>query len=258
MGYKPRTRSAENMVSEIEHVYRRHGTRYFYLCDDIFFIDKERARKFCRLLIERNLPVYFSAQTRAEMVDDDTLALVKKAGGQHIAVGVEVGNPEIRKLVRKGNTNDHVRHCAELIRRHGLRVVAFCMIGLPWEGPKEIEDTVNLIKEINPYIVFPYLPTPAVGTELASLMLERNPGGLLEYRDRCHIDTSAALSERMDEQEKKEVLTWALDEFVKVNRKSLLRDVVSRPRFYWALAQDMAFLRNPRFFFTYLKDYLAN
>ena len=256
MGYKPRVRSPENMINEIEEVYRRYRTRYFYVCDDIFFLYKERAREFCRLVIERKLPIYWSAQTRAEMVDGETLALMKKAGGQHIAVGVEVGNPQIRKLIRKGNTVEDVRRCASLIKENGLYMVAFCIIGLPWEGRREIEDTVNLIKEIKPYIVYPYLPTPAVGTELANIMLQKNPGGLEEFRDRCHIDTSAGLTERMEVEERREVLEWAIDEFVKINKKSLLGNILRRPRFYLALAHDMAFFKNPHFFFQYLKEYI--
>ncbi len=257
MGSKPRLRSAKNMVDEMEETYKKFGTRYFYICDDIFFIEKTRAHEFCHLLLERRLPIYWSAQTRAEMVDNETLALMKKAGGQHVAVGVEVGNPEIRKLIKKGNTVDDVRRCAKLIRENGLYMVAFCMIGLPWEGRKEIEDTVNLIKEIKPYIVYPYLPTPASGTELANIMLEKNPQGLEAYRDRCHIDTSAGLMEKMTPEEQKEILEWALNEFVKINRKSLLGNILKRPRFYWALAHDMAFFRHPGYLFGYLKDYLS-
>jgi radical SAM superfamily enzyme YgiQ (UPF0313 family) len=257
MGYNPRVRSAMNMVDEVEYVYKKYKTRYFYICDDIFFFYKERAHEFCRLLLERHLPVFWSAQTRAEMVDKETLALVKKAGGQHIAVGVEVGNTQIRKLIKKGNTVDDVRECARLIRESGLYMVAFCIIGLPWEGKGEIQDTVNLVKEIQPYIVYPYMPTPAVGTELAAVMLEKNPEGLQEFRDRCHIDTSAGITERVSQEERKAILEWALDEFVKINRKSLLGNILKRPNFYWALAQDMAFLRHPGYFLGYLKDYFA-
>lgn len=255
-GHRPRLRSAKDMVNEIEYVYERHGTRYFYICDDIFFIKKERAHEFCHLLLERKLPVYWSAQTRAEMVDDKTLSLMKKAGGQHIAVGVEVGNPEIRKLIKKGNTVGDVRNCARLIKKHGLYMVAFCMIGLPWEGRKEIEDTVNLVREIDPYIVYPYMPTPAAGTELAELVLQKNPKGLAEYRDRSHIDSSSVLSEKLAPEEKREIIDKAMAEFAKINRKSLLRNVLKRPGFYWALANDMSFFKNPRFFFQYVKEYI--
>lgn len=257
MGYKPRVRSAKNMVDEIEQVHKRYKTRYFYICDDIFFFYKDRAHEFCHLLIKRKLPVYWSAQTRSEMVDNETLALMKKAGGQHVAVGVEVGNPEIRKLIKKGNTVDDVRNCAKLIRENGLYMVAFCMIGLPWEGRKEIEDTVSLIKEIRPYIVYPYLPTPAADTELARLIAQKNPGGLEGYRDHCHIDTSAGLAGKMNPEEKRKVLEWALDEFVKINKKSLLANIAKRPGFYLALAYDMSFFKHPRFFFQYVKEFIG-
>ncbi len=257
MGYKPRTRSAQNIVDEIEQVHKRFGTRYFYLCDDIFFISKDRAQEFCERLIKKRLPVYFSAQTRAELVDEKTLALVKRAGGQHIAVGVEVGNPDIRKLIRKGNTVDDVRKCARMIRDAGLRMVAFTMVGLPWEGEKEIRQTVDLIKEIKPYIVFGYMPTPAAGTELKRIVEAKNPSGLEMFHDTCHIDASAGISINMSPEERRAILEWALDEFTAINKKSLFADVFSRPGFYWALAHDMGFFKRPGLVFKYLKDYLS-
>jgi anaerobic magnesium-protoporphyrin IX monomethyl ester cyclase len=257
MGYKPRLRSAENMVREIEETYKKYRTRYFYLCDDIFFINKERAIKFCQLLIKKQLPIFWSCQTRAEMVDLKVLKLAKKAGCQHVSVGVEVGNPHIRTLIKKGNTVEDVRRCAEIIHKADLRMVAFCLIGLPWEGQKEIEDTVNLIKEIKPHIVYPYLPTPASGTELAQLVLRKNPKGFAEYRDQCHDDTSAGMSEKLSPKEKKKITEWALNEFVKINKHNLILDLLKRPKFYWALASDLDFFRHPRFFFGYIKDYLS-
>lgn len=256
MGYRPRVRSAENMVAEMEEIYRKYKTRYFYVCDDIFFIDKKRAQKFCRILLKKKLPIYWSAQTRAEMVDEKTLRMAKAAGCQHIAVGVEVGNPQIRQLIKKGNTVDDVKRCAQLLHKVGLRMVAFCIIGLPGEGRKEIEDTVGLVKEIKPYIVYPYFPTPAAGTELAAIVEKKNPEGLAEYRDRNHLNPSAPLAEGMTQKERKEVIKWAVDEFVKINKNSLVVDILTRPRFYWALAQDMNFGKHPRYFFGYLKDYL--
>lgn len=237
MGYKPRLRSAQNLVSEIEDVYQKFKTRYFYLCDDIFFIDKFRAREFCQLLIKKKLPIYFSVQTRAELVDLETLKLVKKAGGQHIAVGVEVGDERVRKLIKKGNSVDDVKRCARLIKEAGLRLAAFCMIGLPWEEKKEIEATVNLIKEIKPYIIYPYVPHPSVGTELFN-------------------QVKKADSDKMKIKEQELAISWAMKELEKINKKSLIGDILLRPGFYLALASDMNFFKHPKYLLGYLKDYL--
>jgi len=58
-------------------------------------------------------------------------------------------------------------------------------------------------------------------------------------------------------EEKKEVIAWAMDEFVKINKKNLFFDILSRPKFYWALAYDMNFIKHPEFLFYYLKDYFS-
>jgi radical SAM superfamily enzyme YgiQ (UPF0313 family) len=254
MGYRPRVRSAANMIEEMESVFRRYGTRYFYICDDIFFIQKERAREFCRLLIGKGLPIYWSAQTRAEMVDDETLALMKKAGGQHVAVGVEVGNPRVRELIRKGNTVEDVVACSEMIRKHGLFMVAFCMVGLPWEGKQEIRETVRLIKRIKPYIVYSYLPTPSAGTELAQILMARNPDGWRAFRDKSPMSTSEVISERIPPEEKQEIVEWALGEFEKINKRAFRRTLIRRIPFYVAMAQDMHLFKHPEFLATYVKD----
>jgi len=159
-------------------------------------------------------------------------------------------------VIKKGNTVDDVRRCAKLLHKVGLRMVAFCIIGLPGEGKKEIEDTVNLVKEIKPYIVYPYFPTPAAGTELARIVEEKNPEGLVKYRDQNHLDPSAPLIDNMGPKEKKEIIRWAVEEFVKVNKNNLVIDVTQRPRFYLALASDMNFFKHPGFFLGYIKDYL--
>lgn len=253
-GYKPRLRSAENMVEEMEYVHKNYGTHYFYMCDDIFFYKKERVVQFCDLLIQKKLPIYWSAQTRAELVDDEMLSKMKRAGGQHVAVGVECGNPRIREMMKKGNTIEDVRRCAKLIKKHGLRMVAFTMVGLPQEGPQEIQDTINLIKEIDPHIVYAYMATPAAGTELADQVAETNPDGLVEFRDRCHIDVDASLANLDDK--KREVIGEAMATFEKMNKRNLVWDLFKRPRFYLALAQDMGFLKKPKALFSYVKDAL--
>jgi radical SAM superfamily enzyme YgiQ (UPF0313 family) len=256
MGYKARLRSAEKLVEEIELVHRNYGVNYFFFCDDIFIIDKERARRFCELLIEKKLNIYFSIQTRAEICDEELFRLIKKAGGQHVAVGVEVGSPEVRKLLNKGNTVEDVRKCAQAVHKAGLYLNAFIMLGLPWEGEEDIRKTVELTREIDPYIVFPYITTPAQGTELATIMQQKNPAGYSEFRDKFYSNLKTDFSELMPPDKREEVLEWALGECNRLNRRSMLKDFFVRPRFYWALAHDFGLFKNPGFVLSYLKELL--
>jgi len=85
------------MKKEIEETHKKYKTKYFYICDNVFFIKRERALRFCELLLKRKLNILWSAQTRTEVVDDELLSMMKKAGGQHVAIGGETGDKRIEK-----------------------------------------------------------------------------------------------------------------------------------------------------------------
>lgn len=254
-GYKPRLRSAIHMVDEIEHVHKTHGTRYFYLCDDIFFINKVRALEFCRLLQERKLNIFWSAQTRAEICHNEVLAAMKKAGGQSISVGVESGSQRILDLIGKGNTLNDVRVCMEKLKKHGLRMSAFCMLGLPDEGPEEIRSTVNFIKELDPFICFPYLATPAIGTELYDMVQDQ--AGDIPFENINFADPSRNVSHRFENEEKALVIEEAMVALSKLNKWKMFLDFFKRPRFWWAYARDTGSLKHPSHLLDYLQDYLS-
>lgn len=256
MGYKPRPRTAKHMVDEIEHVHRTYGTRYFYLCDEILFINKQRLLDFCRLMRERRLGVYWSGQTRAEMVDDEILAAMKKSGGQSISVGIESGSQRILDLIRKGNTVEDVRNCARLLHKHGLRMSAFVILGLPEETPEEIRQTVDLIKEIDPFICFPYLATPAIGTELYEMV--RDQAGDVPFENRCFADPAAALAADLETQkDKARAIEDAMVRLASLNKWKMVADFFKRPRFWWAYARDTGSLKHASHMIDYLRDFLS-
>lgn len=239
-GRKPRMRSAEKMVEEIEFVHQLYGTRYFYICDDIFLLYRKRALKFCSLLKKKKLNVYYSIQTRGEMMDEDLLAQLKATGCQHLAIGVEVGDEEIRKLIKKGNTVDDIRRAARMIRQAGLRMVGFFMFGFPWETKEQMLKTADLMEEINPCISFPYIVTPAPGTEL--LDIAQNMGLVDPHVDLSsfsHISPKMGISANVSESERKQLIDGILERFAQHNRKSLRYDFFRRPGFYLAAARDV-------------------
>ncbi len=254
-GYRARLRSAKHMVDEIEHVSKTYGTRYYYLCDDILFINKQRTLGFCEELKSRRLDVYWSGQTRAEIVDDERLAAMKGAGGQSLSIGVESGSQRILDLVNKGNTVDDVRRCARLIEKHGLRMSAFCMLGLPEETPEEIRATVKLVKEIDPFVCFPYLATPAIGTELYEMV--RDQSGDIPFENVNYADPTHTVSKSLAEEEKARIIEEAMVELARLNKLKMAMDVFKRPRFWWAYIRDTGSLRRPSHMLDYIRDYFS-
>lgn len=256
-GHKPRARSAESLTEEIEYTHKTFKTRYFYICDDVFFLDKERALDFCRILIDKRLKVMWSAQTRAEIIDDELLIMMKKSGGQHVAIGVETGDERIRKLIKKGNTLEQMRRATKLIHKHGLTLVGFFMFGFPWETKQEIEKTIDFMKEINPTFAFPYIVTPAPGTELSQIAHDM---GLISFdlklEDFYHESPVMCLSANIPDDERKGIINNVLKVFAEHNKKKLKLDVFRRPNYYFALAQDYSMFKSPKKILSYIKELL--
>lgn len=78
-GLKP-----ERVVDDIEYLVKNYGINGIAFVDNNFFVDEERVRGICKLLIERNLNIKWGfAEGRAEQLvryEEDTWELMIKSG----------------------------------------------------------------------------------------------------------------------------------------------------------------------------------
>lgn len=174
---KPRFRSVENIVSELQYLKSRYGQTYFIFWDDMFTTDRERTIQICTKIIELQLDITWLCLVRINSLDDELLSIMKQAGCVEVQVGIESGNDRVLSLIKKGLTLEAIRQKVPVIRRSGLVWRAFFIIGFPSETREEILDTVRFIKEIQP--TYPQLSIfcPYPGTELyEQLVLENKLG----------------------------------------------------------------------------------
>ena len=146
-----RARSAENVLSEIEWLYRDYKVRDFIFFDDNFTVQKKRAIEICRGLIERKLDIHFVASSHVTHIDKELLYWMKESGCYRIDFGVESGSPEILRNIRKDQRIDQIEACFRLVHKAGIRPRAFLMVGNPGETAETIDETVRLMRKIRPY-----------------------------------------------------------------------------------------------------------
>ena len=161
-GKKFRFRSADNVVDELIAVNRDYGTRHFYFVDDAMTMDRPRMQRICQRMIDEQLGFTWNMMTRIDAVDEELLELAARAGCQQIDYGIESGDPETLKKNHKPHTVDMVRHVIPMTYRHGIKPIGFFILGFPWEDARATEATLQMMKELSPYIVF----QPAVGSIL--------------------------------------------------------------------------------------------
>lgn len=165
-GRKFRAQSAERIVADIEHLIKTYNTRYIVLLDDIFTINKERVRKFSQLMIEKKIKIKWFCLARVNTVDKELLKLMRKAGCNWIEYGVESGDEEVLKNVKKGITVQQAKEAFKAAREVGIRVLGTFMFGNPGETRETMEKTIKLAIELNPDIAQFSIVAPLPGTEL--------------------------------------------------------------------------------------------
>jgi hypothetical protein len=74
-------------------------------------------------------------------VDRETLKLMREAGCDSVSFGVETGNPDLLKLIRKGITREQVREAVSLCRETGIIAHTSFIVGLPGETPETLKET---------------------------------------------------------------------------------------------------------------------
>lgn len=169
-GKRFRFRSADHVVDELVAVHREYGTRHFHFMDDAMTMDKDRMRRICTRLVDERLGLTWSMMTRIDAVDEDLLEHASRAGCVQIEYGVESGSPETLKRIHKPHTAEMVRRVIPLTHRFGIRPVVFFILGFPWEDSGAIDETLRLMNDISPYVLFhPAIASiliPFPGTEI--------------------------------------------------------------------------------------------
>ena len=126
-------------------------------------------RELCRELIRRRLPVTWSIFSRVDTLTPELLNLMREAGCTCMLFGVESGNEEVLKNIKKGITPEKVRNGVKLATEAGIGSFASFILGLPGETPERARETLAFAMELaerwGTQYGFHYL-SPFPGTEL--------------------------------------------------------------------------------------------
>ncbi len=170
VGFKVRHRSPERVADEIASILA-YGFERINIADDLFTASKKRVKALCEEIRSRNLKFAWSAFARVDTVNEETLRLMKETGCDAVSFGIESGNPEMLKRVKKGITLDQARRAVALCKKVGMLAHASFMVGLPGESPATLNDTLNFAKELQIPHGYHFL-SPFPGTTVRENVLE--------------------------------------------------------------------------------------
>ena len=163
-GRKVVFRSIDNIIEEITSIKNRYGTTDFYFIDDSFTCNRKRTLEFCQKV--KSLGITWSCLTRADLIDEKTVKAMKESGCKMVKIGLESGSQKVLGIMNKRIKKEDVIEASDILRKHGLKWVAYFMVGTPGENEGDVDETLNFIREVKPSFISFAVFTPYPGTPL--------------------------------------------------------------------------------------------
>ncbi len=172
-----RRRRVERVAEELEYLSGHYDPSWFEFWDEDFTVDRDWLETFSGMYPDvTNRP--FSVLARPNNVQGDEFQMLSRAGCRLVFMGIESGNEHYRRTYLKRQvSDDQIVQAFARARAADVPTVSLNMIGLPWETPEQIEDTIALNERIQPdfFLCFVYIPFP--NTEL---YLKAEASGLIK------------------------------------------------------------------------------
>ncbi|CDZ24999.1 hypothetical protein CCDG5_1904 [[Clostridium] cellulosi] len=175
-GKKYRIRSAESVFSEVFYLSKQILfddsllRSYLAIYDDTFTVNRKRLKLFCKYMISSKMNVIpWKCESRIDVLDEECIALMKKAGCFAIHVGVESANQHIIDSLNKHIRFENVEKALSLLHKYGIQPLCSFIIGNHMDTKETLQKTLEYIKHIivdyNARVaISPNTPLP--GTEL--------------------------------------------------------------------------------------------
>ena len=140
-------RTAKSIVDEFEYLTTL-GFYHILIIDDTMTANLHRLNLFLDELIHRNLNVTWYCESRVDIITRDMLIKMKAAGLTQIQFGVESGNQDILKSIKKNITLEQIRNAFKWCEEIGIIASTNMIIGHPEDTLQTINETILFAQEL--------------------------------------------------------------------------------------------------------------
>jgi radical SAM superfamily enzyme YgiQ (UPF0313 family) len=169
-----RGRSVQNVIQEIEMLINKYGIKSVMFHDDQFIVFPKWVEEFITALHQRGIVKYglkWVTSSRADIIcrNDDLIGKMTDAGLELLIVGFESFSSRILEWFNKGVTVEQNFKAAEICHKHGVKIWANYILGVPTTTGWHKEDdlmTVEGVLRVNPVHYSPAFYTPVPGSVL--------------------------------------------------------------------------------------------
>jgi radical SAM superfamily enzyme YgiQ (UPF0313 family) len=186
-GVGVRHRSVESVLDELSILKKEYGVGHFIWLDDDLLHDEKRAIQLFEGMVKRNLNMTWDATNGLiahSLCKEEVVAAAEASGCIGMYLGVESGNPQILKEIKKPGTVETFVKAAGIIRKYEqINARILLIIGFPGETLEMILDTIKLAEKMdldwcNIAILQPWKSTPIYDAMVEKGLLGEEEGTL--------------------------------------------------------------------------------
>ena len=183
-GRVPRTKSPEQVVEELESLYRLGWRGPVFLVDDNFIGNKRDALRLLPAITAwqkaKGYPFTLLTEASANLaLLEELMDAMIEAGFDTVFVGIETPNPEaLLKTKKQQNTSkkqeNYLYHAVRKIQQHGMQVQGGFILGLDGDDQGVFDAQIEFIQETGIPVAPIYLLTALKGTDMYERMKSEN------------------------------------------------------------------------------------
>ncbi|MCG6960431.1 DUF4070 domain-containing protein [bacterium BMS3Abin03] len=224
-GRKPRTKTKEQIIAELDILYYSGWRGPVFFVDDNFIGNKVKLKKeilpaIAGWMEKRKNPFYLNTEASINLADDEQLMqLMVKAGFEAVFIGIESPNEEsLVECNKTQNSNRDLISSVKKIQRAGLEVQGGFIVGFDNDPPSIFEKLTSFIQESGIVTAMVGLLNAPKGTRLQKRL--EDEGRMLKDFNGNNTDFSMNFIPRMD-------LKILLDGYQKILNK------IYSPKYYY-------------------------
>lgn len=181
-----RVRSPKNIADELQELAAKWNFKEFFDNSDELNTNIKHTKEVLKEIISRKLGIFLKCQVRAKPMDEELARLMKEAGVWYLHLGIESGNEETLKGIRKKIKLAEVEQCCRILKKYGIKIWGLFMYFNMWEENGQVVsenydqsmNTFNYAKILYNNKLIDYfggsITTPVPGSELWEIAVRQN------------------------------------------------------------------------------------
>ncbi len=201
LGHRPRTKTAAQIIAELDSIYATGWRKSIFFVDDNFIGNKKHIKgEVLPALIEwrkgkSGMP--FSTEASINLVDDpELMRLMTRAGFNTVFVGIETPNEDsLTECSKNQNKGRDLVESVKQLQRAGLQVQGGFIVGFDNDSASIFQQQIDFIQKSGIVTAMVGLLQAPLGTRLYERM--QNEGRLVDEFSGDNVDGSTNIIPRM-------------------------------------------------------------